>query len=92
MNVLGKCLENCLGLSDYLEILMRVTFMSYEFFFDLSKSPQRKVLFRFYFLKIIFFVVVFCSFRMFYEIFLVSVLKICVLCQVQLCRKPKHAY
>ena len=29
--------------------------MSYEFFFDLSKSPQRKVLFRFYFLKIIFF-------------------------------------
>ena len=27
--------------------------MSYEFFFDLSKSPQRKVLFRFYFLKII---------------------------------------
>ena len=66
--------------------------MSYEFFFDLSKSPRREVLFRFYFLKIICFLVVFCSFRMFYEILLVSVLKICVLCQGQLCRKPKHAY
>ena len=66
--------------------------MSYEFFFDLSKSPRREVLFRFYSLKIICFLVVFCSFRMFYEILLVSVLKICVLCQGQLCRKPKHAY
>ena len=53
--------------------------MSYEFFFDLSKSPRREVLFRFYFLKIICFLVVFCSFRMFYEILLVSVLKMCAL-------------